>query len=99
MQNANFGDEEILKGATQSLLRFDGISKEIFPKGSSINCGYGRRDGQFGKCSKNSWDFSCRPTSGAIVLRRVGVMFNETQEATIKGFVESGKKTEAKEFF
>ncbi|MCZ2444386.1 MAG: hypothetical protein LC101_11490, partial [Flavobacteriales bacterium] len=29
---SKFGDEEILKGATQSLLRFDGISKELFPR-------------------------------------------------------------------
>jgi len=92
---SKFGDEEILKGATQSLLRFDGISKELFPRVQALTVDMAEGMGSLEGAAKTLGISLADPLLGLTRLRRVGVMFNETQEATIKGFVESGKKTEA----
>ncbi|MFA4959965.1 MAG: hypothetical protein WC535_08780 [Candidatus Cloacimonas sp.] len=96
LQNVSkFGDEEILKGATQSLLRFDSISKEIFPRVQALTVDLAESMGSLDNAAKTLGISLADPLLGLTRLRRVGVMFNETQEATIKGFVESGKKIEA----
>lgn len=95
---SKFGDEEILKGATQSLLRFDGISKEIFPRVQALTVDMAESMGSLDNAAKTLGISLADPLLGLTRLRRVGVMFNETQEATIKGFVESGKKIEAQKY-
>ena len=99
LQNVSkFGDDEILKGATQSLLRFDGISKEIFPRVQALTVDMAESMGSLDNAAKTLGISLADPLLGLTRLRRVGVMFNETQEATIKGFVESGKKIEAQKY-
>ena len=96
LQNVSkFGDEEILKGATQSLLRFDGISKELFPRVQALTVDMAEGMGSLEGAAKTLGISLADPLLGMTRLRRAGVMFNETQQATIKGFVESGKKIEA----
>ena len=96
LQNvSNFGDEEILKGATQSLLRFDGISKEIFPRVQALTVDMAEGMGSLENAAKTLGISLADPLLGMTRLRRAGVMFNETQQETIKGLVETGNKSEA----
>jgi len=99
LQNVSkFGDEEILKGATQSLLRFDGISKEIFPRVQALTVDMAEGMGSLENAAKTLGISLADPLLGMTRLRRAGVMFNETQQETIKGLVETGNKSEAQKY-
>ena len=95
---SKFGDEEILKGATQSLLRFDGISKEIFPRVQALTVDMAEGMGSLDNAAKTLGISLADPLLGMTRLRRAGVMFNETQQETIKRLVETGNKTEAQKY-
>ena len=99
LQNVSkFGDDEILKGATQSLLRFDGISKEIFPRVQALTVDMAESMGSLDNAAKTLGISLADPLLGMTRLRRAGVMFNETQQETIKGLVETGNKSEAQKY-
>ena len=95
---SKFGDEEILKGATQSLLRFDGISKELFPRVQALTVDMAEGMGSLEGAAKTLGISLADPLLGMTRLRRAGVMFNETQQETIKRLVETGNKTEAQKY-
>lgn len=94
---SNFGDEDILQGATMSLLRFDGISKDMFPRVQRMAVDLGEAMGGLENASRTLGISLADPTLGITRLRRAGVMFTESQEATIKALVEVGDKAGAQE--
>lgn len=94
---SNFGDEDIVQGATLSLLRFDGIAKEMFPRVQALTVDLGQAMGGLENASRTLGISLADPTLGITRLRRAGVMFTESQEAMIKALVESGDKAGAQE--
>jgi len=92
---SNFGDEEILKGATVSLLRFDSISKEMFPRVQQLAVDMAGSMGGLEGAVRNLGVALSDPVLGMTRLRRAGVMFTESQQETIKALVETGDKAGA----
>lgn len=92
---SNYGDEDILQGATLQLLRFDAISKEIFPRAQALVIDLAESMGGVENASKTLGIALADPVLGLTRLRRVGVAFNSTQEEQIKNFVTTGKVAEA----
>lgn len=96
-QVSNFGDEQIMKESTTSLLRFDGISKEMFPRVQRMAVDMGEAMGGLENASRTLGISLADPTLGITRLRRAGVMFTESQEETIKALVATGDKAAAQE--
>ena len=92
---SNYGDEEILTGVTASLLRFDSISKDIFPRAQSLVIDLAESMGGVENAARTLGISLADPTLGLTRLRRIGVAFNSTQEAQIKNFMETGRVAEA----
>lgn len=92
---SNFGDEEILTGVTASLLRFDSISKDIFPRAQSLVVDLAKSMGGVENAARTLGISLADPTLGLTRLRRIGVEFNSQQEEQIKNFVKTGKVAEA----
>jgi len=92
---SNFGDEDILQGVTLQLLRFDAISRDIFPRAQQLVIDLAESMGGVENAARTLGISLADPTLGLTRLRRIGVAFNSTQEAQIKNFVETGKVAEA----
>lgn len=91
LQNVTkFSDEAIL-GGENMLLTFTNIGKDIFPQATETILNMSQALGQDLKGSAIQLGKALNdPINGVTALRRVGVQFNDTQEATIKKLVESG---------
>ena len=92
---SNFGDEDILQGVTLQLLRFDAISKDIFPRAQQLVIDLAESMGGVENAARTLGISLADPTLGLTRLRRIGVAFNSTQEAQIKNFIETGRVAEA----
>lgn len=92
---SNFGDEDILQGVTLQLLRFDAISRDIFPRAQQLVIDLAESMGGVENAARTLGISLADPTLGLTRLRRIGVAFNSTQEAQIKNFIETGKVAEA----
>ena len=92
---SNFGDEDILQGVTLQLLRFDAISKDIFPRAQQLVIDLAESMGGVENAARTLGISLADPALGLTRLRRIGVAFNSTQEAQIKNFIETGKVAEA----
>lgn len=92
---SNFGDEEILTGVTASLLRFDAIGRDIFPRAQQLVIDLAESMGGVENAARTLGISLADPTLGLTRLRRIGVAFNSQQEEQIKNFVETGKVAEA----
>ena len=92
---SNFGDEDILQGVTLQLLRFDAISRDIFPRAQQLVIDLAESMGGVENAARTLGISLADPALGLTRLRRIGVAFNSTQEAQIKNFVETGKVAEA----
>ncbi len=92
---SNFGDEDILRGVTLQLLRFDAIGRDIFPRAQQLVIDLAESMGGVENAARTLGISLADPTLGLTRLRRIGVSFNSTQEAQIKNFVETGKVAEA----
>ncbi len=92
---SNFGDEDILQGATLQLLRFDAIGRDIFPRAQKLVIDLAESMGGVENAARTLGISLADPTLGLTRLRRIGVAFNSTQEEQIKNFVETGKTAEA----
>ena len=94
---SNFGDDEIMQEATASLLRFDAISRDIFPRAQRLTIDLAESMGGIGNAARTLGISLADPTLGLTRLRRVGVAFSKDQEAMIKNFVETGQVVKAQE--
>lgn len=94
-QVSNYGDEDILKNATIGLLRFDSISKDMFPRVQQLAVDMAGSMGGLEGAVRNLGVALSDPVLGMTRLRRAGVMFTESQQATIKALVETGDKAGA----
>ena len=92
---SNFGDEDILQGVTLQLLRFDAISKDIFPRAQQLVIDLAESMGGVENAARTLGISLADPALGLTRLRRIGVAFNSTQEAQIKNFIETGRVAEA----
>ena len=92
---SNFGDEDILQGVTLQLLRFDAISRDIFPRAQQLVIDLAESMGGVENAARTLGISLADPTLGLTRLRRIGVAFNSTQEAQIKNFIETGRVAEA----
>ncbi len=92
---SNFGDEDILQGATLQLLRFDAIGRDIFPRAQQLVIDLAESMGGVENAARTLGISLADPALGLTRLRRIGVAFNSTQEAQIKNFIETGKVAEA----
>lgn len=92
---SNYGDEDILQGATLQLLRFDAIGRDIFPRAQKLVIDLAESMGGVENAARTLGISLADPTLGLTRLRRIGVAFNSTQEEQIKNFVETGKTAEA----
>lgn len=92
---SNFGDEEILQGATISLLRFDSITKEMFPRVQQLVINMAKSFGGLESAARVVGISMNDPIMGMQKLRRqMGGLPPELQEI-IKNLVETGQKTKA----
>ena len=94
-QVSNYGDEEILKGATIGLLRFDSISKEMFPRVQRLAVDMAESMGGLENAVKTLGISIADPILGMTRLRRAGVMLNQDQQDLIKSLIDTGKQSEA----
>lgn len=94
---SNFGDDEIMQGATASLLRFDAISKEIFPRAQRLTIDLAESMGGVENAARTLGISLADPTLGLTRLRRVGVAFTKDQEDMIRNFVAAGDTIKAQE--
>lgn len=92
---SNFGDEDILVNATASLLRFSGITKEMFPRVQALTVDLAQAMGGLENASKTLGISIDDPILGMTRLRRVGVMLTESQQELIKSMVSAGDKAGA----
>jgi hypothetical protein len=92
---SNFGDEDILQGVTLQLLRFDAISRDIFPRAQQLVIDLAESMGGVENAARTLGISLADPALGLTRLRRIGVAFNSTQEAQIKNFIETGRVAEA----
>lgn len=91
-----FGDEEILKGATATLLTFTKISGEQFDEAQKVVLDLSTAMGtdlqsaslQVGKALND-------PILGVTALARSGIQFTQQQKDVIKSLAETGKVAEA----
>lgn len=92
---SNFGDEDILQGVTNELLRFDGISKDVFIRAQGLAVDLGEAMGGLENATRTLGISLADPELGITRLRRAGVMFTETQQDMIKGLIAAGDKAKA----
>ena len=92
---SNYDDEEILQGATQSLLRYDAISKDMFPRVEALVVDMAKSMGGLENASKTLGISLADPILGMTRLRRAGVMLSESQQQAIKTMVALGNTSEA----
>jgi hypothetical protein len=86
-----------MQEATASLLRFDAISRDIFPRAQRLTIDLAESMGGIGNAARTLGISLADPTLGLTRLRRVGVAFSKDQEAMIKNFVETGQVVKAQE--
>lgn len=94
-QVSAIGDEEILRGATIGLLRFDAISKEMFPRVQKLAVDMAKSMGGIENATKTLGISIADPVLGMTRLRRAGVMLDQSQQDLIKSFVDAGQTAEA----
>ncbi len=92
---SNFGDEDILQSATISLLRFDGMSKDVFVRAQSLAVDMGEAMGGLENASRTLGISLADPELGLTRLRRAGVMFTEEQHNMIKALIAGGESAKA----
>lgn len=93
-----FEDEAIIRGESM-LLTFTAIGKDIFPMATETILDMSTALGQDLQSSAIQLGKALQdPVQGVTALRRVGVAFNDEQEATIKNLVATGKLEEAQKF-
>lgn len=91
----NFTDDNILSGENL-LLTFTNIGKDIFPQATETMLNMSAALGQDLKNSAVQLGKALQdPIEGVTALRRVGVNFNDAQQAMIKKLVESGRALDA----
>lgn len=94
-QQSKFSDEAVTD-AQSLLLTFTNIGKNIFPQATKTVLDMSQALGQDLKSSSIQLGKALQdPILGVTALRRVGVNFNEQQQETIKGLVESGRLLDA----
>jgi len=90
MKVSNYGDDEIMQGAILSLLRFDSISKETFPRVLTAVVNTAKSFGGLEAAAKNLGIAMNDPVLGMSRMRKGGVDFSASQKATIKSLMETG---------
>ena len=94
-QQSKYSDEAVTD-AQSLLLTFTNIGKNIFPQATKTVLDMSQALGQDLKSSSIQLGKALQdPILGVTALRRVGVNFNEQQQETIKGLVESGHLLDA----
>lgn len=94
-QLTGIGDEEILRGATIGLLRFDAITKEMFPRVQKLAVDMSKSMGGVENATRTLGISIADPILGMTRLRRAGIMLDQDQQALIKTLIETGKTAEA----
>ena len=94
-QLTGIGDEEILRGATIGLLRFDAITKEMFPRVQRLALDMSKSMGGVENATRTLGLSIADPILGMTRLRRAGIMLDQDQQALIKTLIETGKTAEA----
>jgi len=94
-QLTGIGDEEILRGATIGLLRFDAITKEMFPRVQRLALDMSKSMGGVENATRTLGISIADPILGMTRLRRAGIMLDQDQQALIKTLIETGKTAEA----
>ncbi len=92
---SNFGDEDILRESTVSLLRFGSISRDIFPRVQKLAIDMAEDMGGLSAASRNLGMALDDPIMGMTRLRRANVTFTKEQQETIKQLVATGREAEA----
>ena len=92
---SNYGDEEILQQATESLLRFTSISKTDMPRVLALTLDMAKSMGGLEAASRGLGLALEKPEIGITRLRRAGVVLTQQQEDMVKALVSSGDKAGA----
>lgn len=94
-KTTTYSDEQV-RSATNMLLTFTKIGKDIFPQATETVLNMSTALGQDLKSSSIQLGKALQdPILGVTALRRVGVNFSEDQQNVIKNLVETGRVAEA----
>ncbi len=91
-------DDEAILSAENLLLTFTKIGKDVFPEATETVLDMATALGTDARSAAQQLGFALQdPVMGMQRLRRSGIVFTESQKATVKSLVETGKVAEAQQ--